>query len=90
MFYQQLESAERGQFEEVDHEDHGKAGASIGRDRQVAHKQREGKYLTVKDNPIIDVHPSLVVDSKPDWVIFKEFVLTSNNYIRIVSVTPVN
>jgi len=57
---------------------------------QVAYKQRDGKYLTVKDNQIVDVHPSSVVDSKPDWVVFEEFALTTKNFIRTVSVTRVD
>lgn len=56
---------------------------------QVAHRQRTGDYLTVKDNQIVCIHPSSVVDSKPDWVIFEEFALTTKNYIRTVTVTSV-
>jgi len=32
------------------------------------------------------IHPSTVIDSKPDWVLYNEFVLTSRNYIRTVTV----
>lgn len=28
------------------------------------------------------IHPSTVIDSKPEWVMYNEFVLTSRNYIR--------
>jgi pre-mRNA-splicing factor ATP-dependent RNA helicase DHX15/PRP43 len=56
---------------------------------QVAHRQRTGDYLTVKDNQIVYIHPSSVVDSRPDWVIFEEFALTTKNYIRTVTVTSV-
>jgi pre-mRNA-splicing factor ATP-dependent RNA helicase DHX15/PRP43 len=56
---------------------------------QVAHRQRSGDYLTVKDNQIVYIHPSSVVDSRPDWVIFEEFALTTKNYIRTVTVTSV-
>jgi len=57
---------------------------------QVAHKQRDGKYLTVKDNQIVYMHPSSVIDSEPDWLLFEEFALTTKNYIRTVSVTRVD
>jgi len=57
---------------------------------QVAHKQRSGNYLTVKDNQIVYVHPSSVVDSRAEWVIFEEFALTTKNYIRTVTVTSVD
>lgn len=56
----------------------------------MAYTQRNDKYITVKDNQIVDVHSRLVVDSKPDWVIFEEFAVTSKNYIRTVSVTRVD
>ena len=57
---------------------------------QVAFKQKQGNYLTVKDNQVVYIHPSSVVDSKPDWVIFEEFALTTKNYIRTVTVTNVD
>ena len=56
---------------------------------QVAYKQRSGNYLTVKDYQIVYIHPSSVVDSDPQWVMFEEFALTTKNYIRTVSTTRV-
>ena len=56
---------------------------------QVAYLQRSGNYLTVKDNQIVYIHPSSVVTSKPQWVLFEEFALTTKNYIRTVSTTRV-
>jgi len=32
------------------------------------------------------IHPSTVIDRKPDWVLYNEFVLTSRNYIRTVTI----
>ncbi len=52
---------------------------------QVAHRERSGHYLTVKDNQIVQLHPSSILDHKPDWVLFEEFVLTSKNFIRTVT-----
>eukprot|EP00656_Telonema_subtile_P017700 TRINITY_DN19539_c0_g1_i2.p1 TRINITY_DN19539_c0_g1~~TRINITY_DN19539_c0_g1_i2.p1 ORF type:complete len:697 (+),score=146.83 TRINITY_DN19539_c0_g1_i2:97-2187(+) len=52
---------------------------------QVAHLERTGHYLTVKDNQVVDVHPSSALDHKPEWVVYNEFVLTSKNFIRTVS-----
>lgn len=49
---------------------------------QVAHKERAGHYLTAKDNQVVFLHPSCVLDKKPDWVLYHEFVLTTKNYIR--------
>lgn len=56
---------------------------------QVAFKQKQGNYLTVKDNQIVYIHPGSVIDSKPDWVMFEEFALTTKNYIRTCSTTRV-
>jgi len=49
---------------------------------QVAHLERTGHYLTVKDNQVVDLHPSTGLDDKPEWVLYNEFVLTTKNYIR--------
>ncbi|UXI19927.1 transmembrane protein [Sarcoptes scabiei] len=52
---------------------------------QVAHLERNGTYLTIKDNQVVYLHPSSVLDHKPEWAIYNEFVLTSKNYIRTVT-----
>jgi len=52
---------------------------------QVAHLERSGHYLTVKDNQMVYLHPSACLDQKPEWVVYQEFVLTTRNYIRTVT-----
>jgi pre-mRNA-splicing factor ATP-dependent RNA helicase DHX15/PRP43 len=52
---------------------------------QAAHLERTGHYLTVKDNQVVQLHPSTCLDHKPEWVIYNEFVLTTKNYIRTVT-----
>ncbi|KAJ6607255.1 P-loop containing nucleoside triphosphate hydrolase protein [Mycena sp. CBHHK59/15] len=56
---------------------------------QVAHKEGvRGNYLTVKDNQAVVLHPSCGLNrlvTKPKWVIFNEFVLTTKPYIRTVT-----
>ncbi|KAK7110190.1 hypothetical protein V1264_014108 [Littorina saxatilis] len=52
---------------------------------QIAHLERTGHYLTVKDNQVVQLHPSTVLDHKPEWVLYNEFVLTTKNYIRTVT-----
>ena len=54
---------------------------------QVAYLQRQGQYLTVKDNQIVYIHPGSSIEGKPQWVVFEEFALTSKNYIRTVTTT---
>jgi pre-mRNA-splicing factor ATP-dependent RNA helicase DHX15/PRP43 len=49
---------------------------------QVAHLERSGHYLTVKDNQVVALHPSTCLDAKPEWVLYNEFVLTTKNFIR--------
>lgn len=50
---------------------------------QIAHLERSGHYMTLKDNQAVALHPSTCLDAdKPDWVLYNEFVLTSKNYIR--------
>ncbi|XP_031561254.1 putative pre-mRNA-splicing factor ATP-dependent RNA helicase PRP1 [Actinia tenebrosa] len=52
---------------------------------QVAHLERSGHYLTVKDNQVVQLHPSTCLDHKPEFVLYNEFVLTTKNYIRTVT-----
>lgn len=52
---------------------------------QVAHLERVGSYLTIKDNQVVQLHPSTCLDHKPEWVVYNEFVLTTKNYIRTVT-----
>jgi len=52
---------------------------------QVAHLEKLGHYLTVKDNQVVALHPSTCLDHKPDWCLYNEFVLTTKNYIRTVT-----
>jgi pre-mRNA-splicing factor ATP-dependent RNA helicase DHX15/PRP43 len=49
---------------------------------QAAHKEKAGHYLTLKDDQVVMIHPSTSIDSKPQWVMYNEFVLTNKNYIR--------
>lgn len=63
---------------------------SAGMFMQVAYRQRSGEYLTIKDNQLVYIHPGSVVNSRPEWVIFEEFALTTKNYIRTVTVTNVD
>jgi pre-mRNA-splicing factor ATP-dependent RNA helicase DHX15/PRP43 len=49
---------------------------------QVAHLERTGHYLTVKDMQVVGLHPSCCIDTKPTWVLYNEFVLTTKNFIR--------
>ncbi len=56
---------------------------------QVAHLQKQGHYLTAKDNQVVAIHPSSVIDEKPQWILFQDFVLTSRNFIRNVTLTRV-
>jgi pre-mRNA-splicing factor ATP-dependent RNA helicase DHX15/PRP43 len=41
---------------------------------KVAHLERTGHYLTIKDNQNVQLHPSTCLDHKPEWVIYNEFV----------------
>ena len=36
---------------------------------QVAHLERTGQYLTVKDNQMVYLHPSTCLDHKPEWCV---------------------
>jgi len=55
---------------------------------QVAHLDRtlSGHYLTVKDNQVVQLHPSTCLSTKPQWVLFHEFVQTSKNFVRTCTI----
>ncbi|KAK2071871.1 hypothetical protein P8C59_006261 [Phyllachora maydis] len=54
---------------------------------QVAMKEGgNGKaYKTVKDDQLVMLHPSTVVTTPYDWVVYNEFVLTTKQYVRTVT-----
>ena len=52
---------------------------------QVAHLERSGNYLTVKDNQQVHLHLSTNLEHKPQWCIYHEFVLTKRQFIRTVT-----
>ena len=51
---------------------------------QVAHLQKTGNYMIVKDNQVVAVHPSSTYDGRPEFLLYQDFVLTSRNFIRVV------
>jgi len=52
---------------------------------QIAHQESNGHYLTIKDNQPVQLHPSCCLQHKPQWVLYHEFVLTTQNFVRTVS-----
>eukprot|EP00826_Nyctotherus_ovalis_P046946 TRINITY_DN5346_c0_g1_i10.p1 TRINITY_DN5346_c0_g1~~TRINITY_DN5346_c0_g1_i10.p1 ORF type:complete len:658 (+),score=237.01 TRINITY_DN5346_c0_g1_i10:339-2312(+) len=52
---------------------------------QVAHLEKAGHYLTLRDSQVVTIHPSSVLEHRPEWVVYNEYVLTSKNYIRTVT-----
>ncbi|OAF71462.1 hypothetical protein A3Q56_00755 [Intoshia linei] len=52
---------------------------------QVAHLDKNGFYKTIRDGQNVLIHPSSCLESKPEWVLYDEFVLTTKNYIRMCS-----
>jgi pre-mRNA-splicing factor ATP-dependent RNA helicase DHX15/PRP43 len=76
-------------FEAPDYYNNIRRCLSTGLFMQVAHLQRQGNYLTAKDHQVVAIHPSSVLNGKPLWVLFQEFVMTTRNYIRSVTPVPV-
>ncbi|SCW00550.1 LAFE_0C06678g1_1 [Lachancea fermentati] len=73
-------------FEDPDYFDNIRKALAAGFFMQVAKKRSGGKgYITVKDNQDVLIHPSTVLGHDAEWVIYNEFVLTSQNYIRTVT-----
>lgn len=53
---------------------------------QVGYLHKKGNYVTIKDNQQVRPHPSSSIESHPDWIVYNEFVLTTQNYVRTISV----
>lgn len=52
----------------------------------TANLQRNGSYKTVKNPQTVHVHPSSgLAEVLPRWVVYHELVLTSKEYMRVVS-----
>lgn len=50
---------------------------------QVAKKEGNSKsYKTVKDDQSVLLHPSTVLQTESEWLLYNEFVLTTKNFIR--------
>ena len=60
---------------------------------QVAHLEPTTRqYLVPKDrqtvalhNQLVLLHPSTVLDHRPEWVLYNDYVLTTKKYIRTVT-----
>ncbi|KIY68261.1 P-loop containing nucleoside triphosphate hydrolase protein [Cylindrobasidium torrendii FP15055 ss-10] len=53
---------------------------------QIAYKaEGYGKYVTVKDNQIVQLHPSSGLSSEAEWVLYDECILTDRAYIKGVT-----
>ncbi|KAI0136980.1 P-loop containing nucleoside triphosphate hydrolase protein [Xylariales sp. AK1849] len=54
---------------------------------QVAKKESSGKiYRTMKDNnQAVMIHPSSVLQTDYEWILYNEFVLTTKQYVRTVT-----
>ncbi|KAL8864175.1 MAG: hypothetical protein Q9198_010042 [Flavoplaca austrocitrina] len=42
-------------------------------------------YVTVKDNQNVLLHPSTVLQTEGEWLVYNEFVLTTKNFVRTVT-----
>ncbi|KAI1106457.1 P-loop containing nucleoside triphosphate hydrolase protein [Jackrogersella minutella] len=53
---------------------------------QVAKREKDKVYRTLKDNSQqVMLHPSTVLQTEYEWVLYNEFVMTSKHYIRTVT-----
>ena len=60
---------------------------------QVAHLQKQGHYLTAKDNQVVAIHPSSVLDNKPAVSTKMSILFVSRHNIRlcrslVIGLTP--
>jgi len=73
------------EFTSADYYDNIRKSLVEGFFMQVAHQESNGHYLTIKDNQPVQLHPSCCLQHKPIWVLYHEFVLTTQNFVRTVT-----
>ena len=52
---------------------------------QVAHREKDGTYRTVKDNEEVELQPGTELRGKPAWVLFNSVKMTKKNFIQTVT-----
>lgn len=56
---------------------------------QVSILQKNNVYLTIKDSQVVTIHPSSILNYRPEFVLYNDLVLTKKNYMRTcMSVKP--
>ncbi|MCS5583191.1 MAG: oligonucleotide/oligosaccharide-binding-fold domain-containing protein, partial [Pseudomonadales bacterium] len=73
------------EFEEPEYYSNIRECLASGFFMQVAHLEKSGHYVSVKDNQVMVIHPSSVLGHKPEWMLYNEVVLTTKNYVRTVT-----
>ncbi len=70
-------------FENKDYYTNIRSALVAGFFMQVAMRESTGKlYRTIKDDQAVVIHPSSVLKTDYDWVMYNEFVLTNKQYVR--------
>lgn len=70
-------------FEDKDYYTNIRRALLAGFFMQVAFRESSGKvYRTIKDDQGVMLHPSTVLKTDYEWIVYNEFVLTSKQYIR--------
>ncbi|OAY74783.1 putative pre-mRNA-splicing factor ATP-dependent RNA helicase, partial [Ananas comosus] len=73
------------EFSSGEYYDNIRKGILSGYFMQAAQREPTGQYAIVKDHHVVDLHPSCGLVSRPQWVVFNDFVLASCNFIRTVT-----
>ncbi|XP_072976734.1 probable pre-mRNA-splicing factor ATP-dependent RNA helicase DEAH3 [Typha angustifolia] len=68
-----------------DYYDNIRKGLLAGYFMQVARLELWDRYTILKTHHVVDLHPSCCINSRPQWVIFNDFVMASHNFIRMIT-----
>ena len=76
-----------GFFMQVAHKEGEKGSYVTVKDNQVCYLDLPLKYIITFpcSGQTVSLHPSYGLDTRPEWVLFNEFVLTTRAYIRTVT-----
>uniref|UniRef100_A0A0N4ZXF3 RNA helicase n=1 Tax=Parastrongyloides trichosuri TaxID=131310 RepID=A0A0N4ZXF3_PARTI len=49
---------------------------------QIAYRESSGHYTIAKEGQIVLIHPSSVINAKPEFILFNEYVQTKQDFVR--------
>uniref|UniRef100_A0A0K0F584 RNA helicase n=1 Tax=Strongyloides venezuelensis TaxID=75913 RepID=A0A0K0F584_STRVS len=69
-------------FSDTDYYNNIKKSVLSGFFMQVAFRESSGHYIIAKEGQLVVIHPSSVVNAKPEFIVFNEYIQTRQDFVR--------